>query len=245
MTAELPPRPEPPTRVGDTIQAWLAWLGLGRLILSALCVLVVAAGVAWLVRTPAPPAEAGLPFARAAASATTSPTLPPPSTVPASTAPPADSGPVLVHVAGSVAVPGVYELRPGDRVHVAITAAGGPSESADLDGLNMAADVIDGQRVYVPEVGEVDPASVPSGAGAGAGGVAVEGVVEPGAVGPIDLNTATPALLETLPGIGPATAAAIIDDRERHGPFPTVGDLERVPGIGPAKLGAIADLVTV
>ena len=63
--------------------------------------------------------------------------------------------------------------------------------------------------------------------------------------GPVDLNTATAEQLETLPGVGPATAAAIIDDRRRHGPFAAVADLERVPGIGPAKLAAIADLVTV
>jgi competence protein ComEA len=66
-----------------------------------------------------------------------------------------------------------------------------------------------------------------------------------GASRPIDLNTATASELETLPGVGPATAAAIVDDRERHGPFAAVGDLERVPGIGPAKLAAIVDRVTV
>jgi competence protein ComEA len=69
---------------------------------------------------------------------------------------------------------------------------------------------------------------------------------DPSAIaGPIDLNEASAEQLERLPGIGPATAMAIIDDRERHGPFASVDDLERVPGIGPAKLAAIADLVSV
>jgi competence protein ComEA len=242
MSAELPPRPEPPRRLGDTVQAWFAWIGMTRLIVTALCVVVVVGGVAWLVRAPAASTESGLPFTSSVGSAPpTAATLAPPATV-ASTLPTVETGPVFVHVAGSVAVPGVYGLEPGDRVHQAIAAAGGPSAEADLDGLNLALVVTDGQRVYVPAAGEVDPASVPSGAQ-----IAVDPAAngEPVVTGPLDLNTATAAELDTLPGVGPATAAAIVDDRERHGPFAAVGDLERVPGIGPAKLAAIADQVTV
>jgi len=243
MTAELPPRPDPPKRVIDTVQAWLTWLGPGRLVLSALSVVIVAAGVAWLVRTPAPPTEAGIPFAGAGVTVPTAPTLPPPVTVPG-TSSPVVAGPVLVHVAGSVLTPGVYELDAGDRVQAAIAAAGGPSATADLNGLNLASAVVDGQRVYVPEVGEVDPSTVPSGGIVQRSDDGVEDD-EPGGSGPIDLNTATAAQLETLRGVGPATASAIVEDRERHGPFASVADLERVPGIGPAKLAAIADRVTV
>ncbi len=137
--------------------------------------------------------------------------------------------------------PGVFEFDPGERVHDALVAAGGPRVDGDLDGLNLAVPLADGQRVYVPVVGEVDPASVPSNAPAVP---AADAPVE-AAAGPVDLNTATADQLETLPGIGPATAAAIVDDRDQHGPFASVGDLERVPGIGPAKLAAVADLVTV
>jgi competence protein ComEA len=237
---ELPPRPAPPKRLGDTLAAWLAWFGAGRLIVSAACVLIVVGGVAWLVRAPVPTAESGLPFAGAAGSTLPQATLAPPLTAaPVPTIAPTPTR-LLVHVAGSVAHPGVYDLAAGERVDAAIEAAGGPTPVADLDGLNLAATVSDGQRVYVPAMGEVDPATVPS--------AGVDPGVTPGdaiSSGPVDLNTATPAELETLPGIGPATAAAIVDDRDRHGPFSSVGDLERVPGIGPAKLAAVAELVTV
>jgi competence protein ComEA len=237
---ELPPRPAPPRRFGDTVAAWLAWFGVGRLIVSAACVLIVVGGVAWLVRAPAPSTETGLPFAGPSSSTPPSATLAPPASAPPVSASAPAPERLLVHVAGAVARPGVYELDAGDRVHAAIEAAGGPTSAADLDGLNLAAAVSDGQRVYVPADGEVDPATVPS---AGVDSDDVPGAAE--ALGPIDLNSATPEQLEALPGIGPATAAAIVDDRDRHGPFSSVGDLERVPGIGPAKLAAVAELVTV
>ena len=92
--------------------------------------------------------------------------------------------------------------------------------------------------------GSVHPDPPRTGLGAPRPTVAVSGGDETPA-GPVDLNVATAAQLESLPGIGPTTAAAIIDDRERNGPFAAVADLERVPGIGPAKLAAIADRVTV
>lgn len=239
----LPPRPAPPRRLADTITAWLAWFGLARLIVSALSVVVVAVGVGWLVRAPAVSTEAGLPFATGGTIAST---LPPPSTVPP---PPTTSPPVavptrlVVHVAGAVAAPGVYELGSDERVHDAIVAAGGPNVDGDLDGLNLASSLADGQRIYVPVVGEIDPASVRSGAPAADTAQAAGEAAAPS--GPIDLNTATASQLETLPGVGAATAAAIVNDRDQHGPFASVGDLERVPGIGPAKLAAVADLVTV
>lgn len=239
-----PPRPEPPRRWGETFAAWLAWFGLGRLIASAVCVAVVLAGVAWLVRVPPTPTEASLPFGGAGSgpgSDATVATLPVPVTATAATSTPSVPVEVVVHVAGQVARPGVHQLAAGARVDDAIRSAGGPTPDADLDGLNLAAGLVDGQRIYVPVVGEVDPASVPSGTQP----PVVGAVAATTPSGPLDLNVATVDELDALPGIGPATAAAIVDDRNRNGPFASVGDLERVPGIGPAKLAAIVDLVTV
>lgn len=240
---ELPPRPSPPRRFSDAVVPWLHWFGPGRIVAIVVMVGVVGAGAYWLVRTPVPPAEAGLPFAAAGSASPTSSlpatpgnTLPPP--VAASQASTDVETVAVVHVAGAVVASGVYRLTGDARVHRAIEAAGGATPDADLDGLNLAAPVVDGQRIYVPTLGEVDPASVPDlpvGAPAAAGERA----------GPIDLNVATAAQLETLPGVGPSTANAIIDDRERNGPFAAVDDLDRVAGIGPAKLAAIRDLVTV
>ncbi|MFP5488934.1 MAG: helix-hairpin-helix domain-containing protein [Acidimicrobiia bacterium] len=228
---QVPPRPEPPRTVGDTARRWLAWFGLGRLVLAAVSVLVVVGGLAWLVRSEPPPVEASLPLAAgiSTSSSTTSTSVAPgPTTV---------AGRAVVHVAGAVRAPGVYQLDGTARVDDAVRAAGGPVGDADLDGLNLAARLVDGQRIYVPVRGEVDPASVSDGVPTAAGTDAP--------VGPVDLNTATAAELEALPGVGPATAASIVDDRERNGPFALVDDLDRVAGIGPAKLAALRDLVTV
>ena len=234
---ELPPRPLPPRGPVTSVREWLRWIGTARLIASAVSVVIVVGGAAWLLRAPAPPTEAGIPIAQGSAPPVTLP-------VPAATASPVTDPPppksLTVHVAGAVARSGVYELAPSARVIDAVTAAGGPVADADLDGLNLAAQLADGQRVYVPRAGEVNPAAVPSG---------VPGVVgtadADGNRGPVDLNTATAAALESLPGVGPATAAAIVHDRTRNGPFVSVEDLERVPGIGPAKLAALRDQVTV
>jgi competence protein ComEA len=153
--------------------------------------------------------------------------------------------PVVVDVVGAVRRNGVVRLRPGARVVDAIEAAGGALPTADLTRLNLAAALADGARVAVPVFGApapgVDPAAVSGspapdpGAGSGA----------PAADSPVNLNTANAQQLDALPGVGPATAAAIISDREEHGPFRSVNDLGRVRGIGDAKLEQLRKLVTV
>jgi len=183
--------------------------------------------VAWfLLRTPpGPPTETLLPMASDVSSTATPSSSS--SAVPATTE-------VVVHAAGAVVHPGVYELPAGARVTDLIDAAGGATPDADLDQLNLAAPVTDGERVYVPRVGET---VVPVASGGTEGAAA--------AAGPLDLNLATLDQLDELPGIGPATARAILDERERRGGFRAVDDLLDVRGIGPAKLEAIRDLVTV
>lgn len=217
-------RPAPPTRIADSAAAWLDWFGVWRLVAAAVAVAVVCAGAYWLVRTPPPPSEAALPRASVVVTAAP-PTVAPP---PAAEAAPA----VTVHVAGAVARPGVYRLEAGARVLDAIDAAGGAGRDANADALNLAAPVADGSRVYVPVVGEEVVAPPPADAGASPPS------------GPVDVNRASIDELDALPGVGPATAAAIVTERQRNGPFLTVDDLERVPGIGPAKLASLRDLVT-
>ncbi len=135
---------------------------------------------------------------------------------------------IYVHILGQVARPGLYELPDGARAVDAVAAAGGFTEQADAAGLNLARFVSDGEQIVVPAIGEA--ASAPP-------GVAGDGRV--------NLNTADAATLDTLPGVGPATAAKILAWREEHGHFESIEDLLDVGGIGEAKLDAIRDLVTV
>lgn len=134
---------------------------------------------------------------------------------------------VFVHVSGAVRVPGVYTLDATARVVDAVEAAGGATAEAELHQLNLAALVVDGQQIRVPVEGEVVTSFAP----------AVDG--------PIDLNRADVVALQELPGVGPATAEAIVAYRDDNGPFQSVDDILDVPGIGPAKLAAIADAAIV
>jgi competence protein ComEA len=142
------------------------------------------------------------------------------------------TGDLVVHAAGAVRQPGLYRLPPGSRVDDLVRAAGGLAEQADVDRINLAAPVADGSRVYVARVGEAPPP-------------ATGGSTGDTAEGPLDLNTATLEQLDELPGVGPSTAKAILDERTRRGRFGSVDDLLAVRGIGPAKLDAIRDLVMV
>jgi competence protein ComEA len=138
---------------------------------------------------------------------------------------PQADAPLVVHVSGAVAEPGLVSLPFGSRVADAILAAGGASSEAVLSGINLAAPITNGQRVVIPTLAD---ASVRTG---GIGG------------GPVALNHASVSELEELPGVGPVLAQRIIDHRDRHGPFTTVEDLLDVAGIGEAKLAALRDYV--
>lgn len=234
-TGEPPARPAPWRPPAERAQAatigrlrpWIDWFGAGRLLGAAVTV-VLAVGIGWWLLRPADvPTEATLPYASAPAVASPPPaTVPPPPTTAAKM--------VVVHVAGAVVTAGVYELPAGGRVVDAVAAAGGAAPEADVGALNLAAVVADGERLYVPRVGEPVPAVV---------GPASPPASSPPA-GPLDLNAAGATELDRLPGIGPATAQAIVEHREQHGPFAAVDDLEEVRGIGPAKLEALRDQVT-
>ena len=150
---------------------------------------------------------------------------------------------IAVHVAGAVNHPGVVQLRAGARVIDAVEAVGGALADGDLDRLNLAAKVSDGQRVYVAKVGQADPGAIgdPNAVASGANGAGADGT--PAAK--VNLNTATQAQLEELPGIGPTYAQSIIAERQRRGGFTSVNDLRSVRGIGDKRFAEVAPLVTV
>lgn len=148
---------------------------------------------------------------------------------------------VYVDVDGAVARPGVYRLKDGARVSQAIDAAGGLTSEADVTGLNRAAKVTDGQKIYVPTVGEQQATLAAGGAEGGAAAASGTGASS----GLVNINTASAAELQTLSGIGPSMAQSIIDERTQNGAFASVDDLMRVSGIGEKKLAKIKDCICV
>ncbi len=137
---------------------------------------------------------------------------------------------IVVYVSGAVVRPDVYTLPEGSRLKDALLVAGGAQPEADLAALNLATALQDGQRVHIPARGEAPlPVAAPAG--------------RPGA--PININTASAAELDVLPGIGPALAQRIVDDRQANGPYAAVDELTRVRGIGPALLEKLHPLVVV
>jgi competence protein ComEA len=232
------PDPGPVDRL-DALRRWADVLaqaprGMGLLAVAGLGVAALVA-LAWLALRPAGSSEVADGSLFSSSAATVADRAPEVGTTTT-----ADAG-IVVHAAGAVRTPGLYRLPSGSRVADLLDKAGGPTAETDLDRLNLAAALADGQRLYVPRKGEVAPPTVGPDGGSDpppdAGG-------SPGDGGPVDLNAATAEELDALPGIGPATAAAIIDHRERSGPFTTVDGLLDVRGIGPAKLEALRDLVT-
>jgi competence protein ComEA len=141
--------------------------------------------------------------------------------------------PLRVYVSGAVAHPDVYELPAESIVKDAIEAAGGAISEADLDRINLALSVADGQHIYVPKLGEESPPVSPPTEPSRASGVTTGGK--------ININTASQSELDTLPGIGPSKAQAIIEKR----PYNSIEEIKQVPGIGEATFQKIKDLITI
>jgi competence protein ComEA len=146
--------------------------------------------------------------------------------------------PLRVYVAGAVLRPDVYRLAPGSIIQDAIMAAGGATSEADLDQINLAQELRDQQRVYLPRVGQANaPPPVTGGESLPA--------EDANPTATVDLNTATVEELETLPGIGPGLAQRIVDCRVANGPFSTIEEIKTVDGIGDATFDRIKDRITV
>lgn len=144
---------------------------------------------------------------------------------------------VVVHVDGAVAAPGVYELAEDARVNDAVAAAGGLLSEADTSTINLAAPVSDGAKVHIPTSDELSAGAQATSGDSGVGGVPTGAA--PAVPSLVNINTATSEELQGLSGVGEATAAAIIEDRQANGPFATPEDLMRVSGIGEKKFAKI------
>ncbi|MDG4789269.1 helix-hairpin-helix domain-containing protein [Micromonospora sp. WMMD1102] len=201
--------------------------GVKALAVLAVVVVLGAAGWAWMSRPRTEPVGS----------------LSAPATVLAPTPPSSGSvvggaDEVVVAVAGKVRRPGLVRLPAGARVADALESAGGALPGVDVALLNLARKVTDGELILVGVT--PPPGAAPAGAGAPAGAPGVQ----PGA-GKVNLNTATAAQLDALPGVGPVLAQRIVAHREEHGGFRSVGDLRQVTGIGDARYEDLKDLVTV
>lgn len=185
----------------------------------ALGVVVLALGVRYVVlpRAGAEPDGSRLALAPLAASPSAAPSAAPD---------------VTVYVCGAVRSPGVVRLPAGARVCDAIELAGGATSAAELAAVNLAAKVIDGQQIVVPERGTAPTAAVGAASAPAAGGL-------------VNINTASVDELQELQGVGPATAQAIVDYRTEQGPFTAIEGIMDVPGIGDAKFAALKDSITV
>lgn len=225
-----PPFVLPPDGPGSRVRAMLAGAGRQRVAIALLALAALAGG--GFVWARATPRLAGATTGQEAV-APSDQTLP--RAAPDTSATAAPSGEVAVHVAGRVRRPGLVRLPAGSRVQDAIRAAGGAATGADLNAINLARKLADGEQIRVPAPGDPapppDPAVTPGGSG-----------TTPSA--PLDLNTATPEQLDTLPGVGEVTASRIITYRSAH-PFTTVDELLEVPGIGQRRFDQLKDLVTV
>lgn len=231
----------------EILWEWWRWLGWRRVVAVAIATPIAAIVVWWMVRLPAPPVENFIPMAPTVTSPAAALDTPANGVLaPLDTLAPTR---IAIHVVGAVQQPGVYHLVVGARGDDALRAAGGPTRDADVRRVNLAAPLMDGQQFVVPRVGERLTTTVPSlgsvVGGQSAGDTGIKPGVNLGAPLLVDLNQATVAELDQLPGVGPSTARAIIDHRTRNGPFASVDDLLAVRGIGHAKLAELKPFVRV
>lgn len=227
--------------VKQHLRHWVAFVGVRRLVVGITTGLVMSFSAWLLVRPSALLVESVVPIASGAGTQVSLSPVPAPLTV-------------KVHVAGAVVRPGVYELSSSARVVDAVKAAGGATARADLERINLAQTLVDTEQVFVPMRNSSSPKattsprlkpvrttvpapSIPAGAAPNA---SITSGSNPARV---DINSATSDQLDALPGVGPATAKAIISHRTRKGPFAKVEDLLNVPGIGPAKVAALREFV--
>lgn len=219
--AERPPEPGPPGP--KPAASWLPKITVKHMVVVAVFLLCgVGVAVAALGRS----AATELPLEPIAISSSApEPTTPPPVVM------------VRLHVAGAVAEPGVVTLPEGSIVQDAILAAGGWAEGADPATLNLAAPVADGMQIVIGTVDEPlgEVVDAPPSASTGSSGTS----------GQVDLNRASAVELETLPGVGPVMAAAILQWREENGPFTAVEELQEISGIGLKTFQKLQPLVTV
>jgi competence protein ComEA len=223
---------------------WVSFIGLTRLVIGLVTTIVASAGIWLLVRPSAPLVESVVPHASGVGIVAPLSTLSTPLTV-------------RIHVAGAVVRPGVYTVSSSARVVDAVKAAGGATSRADLERINLAQTIVDTEQVFVPfrssrttkitVAPRLRPSrtTIPVSVSTIPGALPIVGMPTTTAIPPINLNSATSDQLDTLPGVGPSTAKAIISYRNRKGPFGKVEDLLNVPGIGPSKVAAIRDQVTV
>ncbi|HEX5532651.1 MAG TPA: ComEA family DNA-binding protein [Actinomycetales bacterium] len=229
---------------------------------AALLAVVGLVGTVVAVRTAAATPGIPVPARSATAPAGSGPSTPPSTSTSSTTgvvgvapspAPVEQSGggqeALVVHVVGQVRRPGVVRLPAGSRVDDAVAAAGGALHGADLTRVNLARALVDGEQLFLPKPGEEIPAQIaepPAGGGQGepaAGGQGAGAGAGQGAL--LDINTATSAQLEELPGVGPVLAGRVIEWREQNGRFSSVDELGEVSGIGPKVLERLRPLVTV
>ncbi len=163
----------------------------------------------------------------------------PPRGVPIQLAQPPTPSPLMVDISGAVKAPGVYELNLDSRMQDVVQMAGGLLPDANASAVNMAARLMDGQKIIIPQIGEEisNTKSSPMENSSSA--------VSSADTNPININTASQDELETLPGIGPSKAAAIIEYRSIHGPFTTYEDILGVTGIGEKTLDGFKDWIVI